>query len=1215
MSVPIYGPYHSSFLYSETDIEHILEGLASNTAAHPNGIPVISSAGTTVQGGDFGVLLKAAVRQILLHPIRWDSVIEELQSWLQTLTHTEEAPTAFSVVPIGSYQEHLIYTALQQTTLCSLLPPTAPPSRPSPLDGITGPSPKQPKLAIIGMSGRFPGVQNNEAFWDLLYQGLDVHKPVPTFHWDSKTHVDPTGTAKNTSATPFGCWLDDPAAFDARFFNVSPREALQMDPAQRLSLMTAYEAIEQSGIVPDATPSTRRDRVGVYYGVTSMDWMETNSAQNIDTYFIPGGNRAFIPGRINYFFKFSGPSYAVDTACSSSLAGIHLACNSLWRGDIDTAIAGGTNILTNPDMTAGLDRGHFLSRTGNCKTFDDDADGYCRGEGIGTVIIKRLEDAIADNDPILAMILGADTNHSAESESITRPHAGAQQALFNKILNKSAVNRYDISYVEMHGTGTQAGDAGEMHSVLSSFAPPLCEVKTGRRNDQSLYLGSAKANIGHGESASGVSSLIKVVLMMQNNTIVPHCGIKTKINHRFPTDIQERNVRIATQPTAWERSSDPAKPRRAFVNNFSAAGGNTTLLIEDAPIKREIPSLDGDIRTIHLVAISAKNSSSLQGNLRSMLEFLKQNRDVQLDQLSYTTTARRTHHLHRVMLAGSRTEEICHQIEMAIQDETGMKRPKSAPKIVFTFTGNGAQYPGMGKQLFEHFSLFRNEVRHLDQIGQSLGFPSVLLVIQSEEQDIGIFAPTAVQLASTCVPIALGRLWASWDITPVAVVGHSLGEYAALNMAGVLSDADTVYLVGKRAQLLEEKCAQGTHSMLVVKGSLDAVASVLKETKFEIACINSLIETVLAGPKEDVSVFQSLLAAAGMKSTLLKVPYAFHSSQMDAVLEQFKKLAIGVTYAKPKLPVLCPLDGSVVVDEGKFGPHYLARHCREKVNLRAALATAKSNKIITDQTTTLEIGPHPAISGMIKVELPHVASLASMQRSRSPFQVLAAALKTLYSAGAEIRWSEYHQDFKASHKVIPLPAYSWDLKEYWMQYVNDWSLRKGDPPIVINAGNAPKLESTTIHRVVEESGDTNKTHIIVETNLTRKDLGPLVQGHEVDNVPLCTPSVYADIALSLGTYLLDRYRPNKQERLVNVSNMTISKALILREKVAEHLLQAHADVDWTSNAATIMFMSFDTKNKLQEHARCVICFQDRSLQETLQKDAFKVKHKMQALLI
>lgn len=1169
-SIQIYGPYHAPHLYSQDDVNEIVGSLIPHSAdARPNQIPVFSSTGATVEGGNFETLLKAAVGQILLRPIRWNGVLEELQICLQ-----KSGSKTFSVTPIGTKADQLIYTALKHMSLRELLLSTPAQSKPSLSEDISYSSHGKSKLAIIGMSGRFPGAKDNEAFWDLLYQGLDVHKPVPDLHWDAKTHVDPTRTRKNTSATPFGCWLDDPAVFDARFFNISPREAPQIDPAQRLALMTAYEAIEQAGIVPDATPSTRRDRVGVFYGVTSNDWMETNSAQNIDTYFIPGGNRAFIPGRINYCFKFSGPSFAVDTACSSSLAGIHLACNSLWQGDIDTAIAGGTNVLTNPDFTSGLDRGHFLSQTGNCKTFDDSADGYCRGEGIGTVIIKRLNDAIADNDPILGVILSAYTNHSAESESITRPHVGAQREIFSKILNQGAVDPYNVSYVEMHGTGTQAGDAGEMSSVLDTFAPPLNQIKKGRSSDEALYLGSAKANIGHGEAASGVSSLIKVLLMMQKNMIVPHCGIKTKINHRFPTDLQERNVNIALKPTPWERSSDPSKPRRVFVNNFSAAGGNSAVLLEDAPLKRKCPSEAADPRSHHLVAVSAKTGVSLQGNLRSMLRYLKQNPGVSLGKLSYTTTARRLHHQHRVMLTGSSAEEVCTQIEAAVRDQTGMTRPKSAPKIVFTFTGQGAQYPGMGKELFENFSLFRTEMRRLDQIGQSLAFPSMLPVIHSEEQDISIFAPTAVQLASVCIQIALSKLWASWNIAPTAVIGHSLGEYAALNVAGVLSDADTVYLVGKRAELLQEKCTRDTHAMLVIKGSVDEIAGALKDKTYEIACINSLTETVLAGPNEDISVLKGLLTDAGVKSTLLKVPYAFHSSQMDPVLADFKKLASGVTFSKAKIPMLCPLDGSIVDGNGSFGPDYLARHSREPVNMLKALLVARSDHVITDQTTTLEIGPHPAISGMVRAVLgPQITSLASSQRGRPAFQVLAATLKNLYAAGADIRWSKYHYDFKVSHEVIPLPAYSWDLKEYWIRYVNDWSLRKGDPPLTIS--NVSTLESTTIHRVVEETGDSQKTHIVVEADIARKDLSPLVQGHEVDGTPLCTPSVYADIALSLGTYLLKRYRPDQKENLVDVSDMTISKALILRAGATQQLLQAHAEVDWSLNAATIKFMSFD----------------------------------------
>lgn len=446
-TIPIYAPYHAPHLYSQSDVSEIIgdsvQGRINARSEHTRSV----SGGDGVEGSSFAVLLDAAVGHALLDSIRWSDILEELQATLHKL-----GPKSLSIVPIGTTADQLIHTALKQTPFRTLVPSTPTQVKTTPTEDTSASSPKKPKLAIIGMSGRFPGAKDNEAFWDLLYQGLDVHKPVPPLHWDAKTHVDPTGKKKNTSMTPFGCWLDDPAVFDARFFNISPREAPQIDPAQRLALMTAYEAIEQAGIVPDATPSTRRDRVGVFYGVTSNDWMETNSAQSIDTYFIPGGNRAFIPGRINYFFKFSGPSYAVDTACSSSLAGIHLACNSLWRGDIDTAIAGGTNVLTNPDFTSGLDRGHFLSRTGNCKTFDDGADGYCRGEGIGTVILKRLDDAIADKDPILGVILGAYTNHSAESESITRPHVGAQRAIFKKILNQAAVDPYTVSYVEMHGT-------------------------------------------------------------------------------------------------------------------------------------------------------------------------------------------------------------------------------------------------------------------------------------------------------------------------------------------------------------------------------------------------------------------------------------------------------------------------------------------------------------------------------------------------------------------------------------------------------------------------------------------------------------------------------------------------------------------------------------------------------------------------------------------
>ena len=469
-------------------------------------VPAISSSdGDLAWAGDFPSFVHAAVTDILIKPLRWDKISQRLESIARA---SRGMPLV--VHQIGISADNVISAALRAggcnaplvvNQSCTLPSPASISPSTSPSNPNTGEQYNQhakggsdkSKIAIIASSGRFPDAESNETFWQLLYEGRDVHKVVPPLHWNAETHVDPKGKSKNTSATPFGCWLKHPELFDAKFFNISPREAPQIDPAQRLALLTVYEAIEEAGIVPGATPSTQKDRVGVFYGVTSNDWMETNSAQDIDAYHIPGGNRAFIPGRVNYCFNFSGPSFSIDTACSSSLASIHVACNALWRGEIDTAIAGGTNILTNPDFTAGLDRGHFLSRTGNCKTFDDEADGYCRGEGVGTVILKRLEDAIYDGDPIQAIIAGAATNHSAEAESITRPFVDAQKDIFRKVLSSAGVDPYDIGYVEMHGTGTQAGDGSEMRSVMDIFAPD--NARRQRTEDQSLYIGSAKVRV------------------------------------------------------------------------------------------------------------------------------------------------------------------------------------------------------------------------------------------------------------------------------------------------------------------------------------------------------------------------------------------------------------------------------------------------------------------------------------------------------------------------------------------------------------------------------------------------------------------------------------------------------------------------------------------------------------------------------------------------
>ena len=753
-----------------------------------------------------------------------------------------------------------------------------------------------------------------------------------------------------------------------------------------------------------------------------------------------------------------------------------------------------------------------------------------------------MEDAIAENDPIQGVILGAYTNHSAEAESITRPHVGAQEAIFQKILNHSGVDPYDVGYVEMHGTGTQAGDASEMTSVLKTFAPQIARK---RKDDQKLYVGSAKANIGHGEAASGVTSLIKVLLMLKNDSIPPHCGIKTRINHKFPIDLAERNVLIADSVTPWKRSA--TRPRRIFLNNFSAAGGNSALLLEDVP--QQVNNDLEDPRSTHVIAVSAQAAASLKGNLESLLKFLNEISDpkLMLPRLSYTTTARRMHFPHRVLIRGSSLDEIKSNLQIAIDQKQGMTRSKSSPKIMFTFTGQGSQYPGMSRELLENFSTFRSDIDRFDRIAQSQGFPSIKPVFVATEGDIDDFSPIVVQIATTCLEIALSRLWASWGVMPQAVVGHSLGEYAALNVAGVLSESDAIYLVGRRAQLLQEQCSRATHAMLAVKSPLKTIISLLKDNEYEIACINGPEDTVLAGKSAAMQDAQKVLASNHVKATMLKLPYAFHSTQVDPLLKDLESAARGITFREPSLPVLCPLYARVVRQGGTYTPSYISKHCRQPVNLLGAIQAAVNDKVLTPTSFVLEIGPQPVVARMVKATLgSQITIMSSLQRNKSIWPVLAESITSIYTSGAQIWWNEYHRDFRQSQKVLALPAYHWDLKVYWMQYKHDWSLRKGDPPLVatdsqpstkpdgteaetlkleaatvtysgVHKVEAPKLESTTVHKVVEESVNNKSGTVVIESDIARKDLNPFVQGHKVNGTPLCTPvsfhPLYASISI------------------------------------------------------------------------------------------------------
>ena len=677
-------------------------------------------------------------------------------------------------------------------------------------------------------------------------------------------------------------------------------------------------------------------------------------------------------------------------------------------------------------------------------------------------------------------------------------------------MRRANVNPLDISYVEMHGTGTQAGDATEMNSVLSVFVPG-----NERMPRHPLHLGSAKANIGHAESASGVSSLIKVMMMMKHNEIPPHCGIKTKINHNYPLDLKDRNVNIALKTVPWHRTDSANGKRTVFLNNFSAAGGNTAVLLEDAPLPQ---FQDGtDPRTTHLVTVTAKSSKSLKENIEALIDFLEKNPDTPLPALSYTTTARRIQHSYRTICSGSDLKSIQYGLEnkASTSDAKPIPNAKKLPKVVFVFTGQGALYAGIGKELFESVSHFRADILRFDGIAQRQGFPSFLPLVDGSTANFEDAEPVIAHLALACVQMALFRLWVSWGVSPSSTIGHSLGEYAALYAAGVLTASNTIYLVGTRAELLSKYCTKRTHTMLAVKASLEAMKPRLAGSSCEIACINQPTSNVVSGPSEEISRLTKEYQTLGHESVILDIPYAFHSAQVDPFLQKFEVAASSIRYNAPSVPYISPLLGEVVTGGDTLGASYLTRACRNAVNFQGALEAAKTSSLADERTIWLEIGAHPVCSGMVKGTLgSHSVTVPSLRKGTDTWKVLAGALETLYLNGIDIQWNEYQRDFKSSHQVLNLPRYSWDLKNYWIQYRNDFCLTKGDnPPVPKLIAAPPVVEksvsiyiSPSVQRVVEEHNASDVSTLLVESDIHDPRLAPVFQGHKVNGLSLC-PSV------------------------------------------------------------------------------------------------------------
>lgn len=651
-----------------------------------------------------------------------------------------------------------------------------------------------------------------------------------------------------------------------------------------------------------------------------------------------------------------------------------------------------------------------------------------------------------------------------------------------------------------------------MESISNVFAPR----HQGRSAGELLHLGALKANIGHGEASAGIASLIKVLLMLKRHVIPPHIGIKGVVNHTFPDDLEQRGIRIPFKETPWRR---PAEGKRiAYLNNFGASGGNTGMLLEDAPTR-----ISGrpDRRTCFVISVTAKSASSLKRNIQDLIIYLDRKPKESLASLSYTLAARRMHHHFRISFAASSIDDVRENLVLSLDKAV---RPLSTKpqELCFLFTGQGSQYPALGKTLFEDSKQFRTDILDFDRIGRNQGFPSFLPLIDGTISEIDSLPPVIVQLGLSCVQMALARLWKSWGVVPSAVLGHSLGQYAALNVAGVISASDTIFLVGRRAELLGEKCTVGTHAMLAVGTSVRAVHELLKDEALEVACVNGPQETVISGPTNQIISYSKTIQEAGVRCIILPTAYAFHSSQVSSIMDCLRTVAEPLNFHDPKIPVISPLLQAVVSRGGVFGPRFLARHAREPVNFLGALAAAKEDGIITQSTVFLELGSTPVVSAFIKSALgKQTVAVSSLRKNEDPWKSIANALSTLHQYGAKITWNEIYHDYQSSYEVLSLPRYSFDLKNYWIDYTNKWQLTKGEMTKATANSKKPRNKPTTasIQKIIKENYGEKTVTLEAESDFMHPDLHEAVCGHLINGSAL-TPSVCTSQTLITNTDMI-----------------------------------------------------------------------------------------------
>lgn len=886
------------------------------------------------------------------------------------------------------------------------------------------------KIAVVGMSCRFPGGANSlKEYWDFLISGKDGITDIPEGRWELEKYYDEDENAPGKMYCKKGGFLDQNVdKFDARFFNISPKEAAALDPQQRLLLELTWEAFENGDL--DITKYNGSD-TGVYLGLASNEYtmahLYSGDLSNIDAYSLTGTCMSTACGRVSYTFGFEGPCLSVDTACSSVLTALHLACTGIKNRETSMAVVAGINLMISPVVNISFSKLKATSKDGHSKAFDEAANGYGRGEGGGVIILKPLSKAIEDNDNILGVIRGTGINQDGKSNGLTAPNGASQAKLIEKTLATAGLEPNDVDYIEMHGTGTKLGDPIEVNAVIDTYC---------KNRNRTLNIGSVKSNIGHLEAAAGMAAVIKVLLSLGHETIPGNLHFNNPnpfINwDKAPINVIDKN-------TNWKKDDHI---RRAGINGFGFGGSNAHVIIEEykAPVMEDVEEQNG---IDYVLKLSARSKGALK-ELVSEYEELIEKSEESLGDIVASTDQGRADLDYRVAVTGKSKEEIIENLNSFLdEDETAgscsnvydEKKFGKDRKIVFMFTGQGSQYVNMGKLLYETSKVFKDSMDKCDKLFKPYLLKSIVDLLYGEKADADVLERTVyAQPAIFTIEYALSKYWESCGVVPEVVMGHSIGEYAAAVVAKIMTLEAAVKLVAIRGRLMDS--APGHGSMGTIFATEQQVTQMIEPYKdiVSIAAHNAAETCVISGESEAVEEILKEAEQKGIRISRLKVSHGFHSPLMEPVLDDFKGIADEVTYNPAQVRFVSALYAKEIESEQILDSSYWTKHIRAKVDFYEAVKSIEK----ADDYIFMEIGSTRVLAAMCKLIFGDSRVIVtSLNRKKEEGNQLAETIANLYVTGVDIEWKSVNMMGNKNWKRCNLPTYPFERVRYWKDLVYD----------------------------------------------------------------------------------------------------------------------------------------------------------------------------------